>query len=51
MGKKSYAIFDKQTDVEIKENSKTDSFNVFDKKIERINKEISKGVVGQTMTM
>lgn len=51
MGKKSYAIFDKQTDVEIKENSKTDSFNVFDKKIERINKEISKGIVGQTMTM
>ncbi|MDD3079106.1 MAG: DUF935 family protein [Paludibacter sp.] len=51
MGKKSYAIFDKQTDIEIKENSKTDSFNVFDRKIERINKEISKGILGQTMTM
>jgi len=51
MGTASYGIFDKQTEIEIKENQKTDSFNVFDKKIERINKEMSKGVVGQTMTM
>lgn len=51
MGTASYAILDKQVDIEIKENQKTDSFNVFDKKIERVNKEISKGVVGQTMTM
>ncbi len=51
MGTASYGIFDKQTEIEIKENQKSDSFNVFDKKIERINKEISKGVVGQTMTM
>lgn len=51
MGTASYGIFDKQTDIEIKENSKTDSFNVFMQKIQVINKEISKGVVGQTMTM
>jgi len=51
MGTASYGIFDKQTEIEIKENQKTDSFNVFDKKIERINKEMSKGIVGQTMTM
>ena len=51
MGTSSYGIFDKQTEIEIKENQKTDSFNVFDKKIERINKEMSKGIVGQTMTM
>jgi len=48
MGTASYGIFDKQTEIEIKENQKT---YVFDKKIERINKEMSKGVVGQTMTM
>ncbi len=51
MGTSSYAIFDKQTEIEIKENSKADAFNVFYKKIEAVNKEISKGVVGQTMTM
>jgi hypothetical protein len=51
MGTLSYAIFDKQTDIEIKENAKSDSFNVYLQKIALINKEISKGVVGQTMTM
>jgi hypothetical protein len=51
MGTLSYAIFDKQTDIEIKENSKSDAFNVFLQKISIINKEISKGIVGQTMTM
>lgn len=51
MGTMSYGIFDKQTEIEIKENQKTDSFNVFLQKILAINKEISKGIVGQTMTM
>jgi len=51
MGTASYAILDKQVDIEIKENQKTDAFRVFYEKIQAINKEISKGVVGQTMTM
>ncbi|MDD2489237.1 MAG: DUF935 family protein [Bacteroidales bacterium] len=51
MGSAAYGIFDKQTDIEIKENTKTDAFNVYDKKIERINKELSKGVLLETMTM
>jgi phage gp29-like protein len=51
MGTSSYAIFDKQTEIEIKENQKSDSFNVFLQKIQAVNKEISKGIVGQTMTM
>lgn len=51
MGTSSYAILDKQVDIEVKENQKSDSFNVFLQKIEVINKEISKGIVGQTMTM
>jgi len=51
MGTMSYAILDKSTDIEIKENQKTDAFNVFYQKIQAINKEISKGIIGQTMTM
>lgn len=51
MGSANYGIFDKRVDIEIKENSKTDSFNVFLQKITAINKEISKGINGQTMTM
>jgi hypothetical protein len=51
MGTASYAILDKQVDIEVKENQKSDSFNVFLQKINVINKEISKGIVGQTMTM
>ena len=51
MGTAGYAIFDKRTDIEIKENSKNDAYNVFAQKISLLNKEISKGIVGQTMTM
>lgn len=51
MGTASYAIFDKMTDIDIKENKQSDAFNVFFQKIQAINKEISFGVVGQTMTM
>ncbi len=51
MGTASYAIFDKQVDIEIKENQKSDAYQVFFQKINIINKEISKGIVGQTMTM
>lgn len=51
MGVLSYGIFDKRVDLEIKENNKSDSFNVFAKKIELVNKEISKAVLGQTMSM
>lgn len=50
MGTGAYAIFDKRVDLEIKESKQTDAYEVFDKKIDRVNKEISKSVVGQTMT-
>jgi hypothetical protein len=50
MGTSSYGIFDKRVDLEIKESSQRDSFQVFDKKIERVNSEVSKSIVGQTMT-
>lgn len=51
MGTASYGIFDKSTDIEIKESSRTDAYKVYYEKIQAINKEISKGIVGQTMTM
>ena len=51
MGSASYGIFDKRVDLEVKENRQQDAYNVFEKKILRVNSEISKGVVGQTMTM
>jgi hypothetical protein len=52
MGTASYGIFDKQTDIEIKENpARGDAAKIFLDKIAIINKEISKGIVGQTMTM
>lgn len=51
MGSAAWGRFAQGTDIEIKESSKGDAYNVFDKRIERCNSEISKGVNGQTMTM
>ena len=51
MGSLSYGIFDKRVDIELKENNRSDAHKVFSEKIAIINKEISKGILGQTMTM
>ncbi len=50
MGSAPYGVFPIGTEVEIKENSKTDSFNVFYQKIQALDKELSKLVLHQTMT-
>lgn len=50
MGSAPYGVFPIGTEVEIKENSKTDAFAVFFKKIEALDKELSKLVLHQTMT-
>lgn len=50
MGSAPYGVFPIGTEVDIKENSKTDSFNVFYKKIEALDKELSKLILHQTMT-
>jgi hypothetical protein len=50
MGSAPYGVFPIGTEVEIKENSKTDSFNVFYMKIQALDKELSKLVLHQTMT-
>lgn len=50
MGSAPYGVFPLGTEVDIKENAKTDSFNVFYKKIEALDKELSKLFLHQTMT-
>lgn len=50
MGSAPFGVFPLGTEVDIKENSKTDSFQVFYKKIEALDKELSKLVLHQTMT-
>lgn len=39
------------TEIEFVESGKSDSFNVYDKRIDRANSEISKLIIGQTMTI
>jgi hypothetical protein len=50
MGSAAYGVFPIGTEVEIKENSKTDAFNVFHQKIQALDRELSKLVLHQTMT-
>lgn len=50
MGSAPYGVFPMGTEVDIKENSKSDAFQVFYRKIEALDKELSKLVVHQTMT-
>lgn len=51
MGSAAYGVFPEGTEIEIVESSKGDSFNVYDKRIERANSEVSKAILGVTMTM
>ena len=51
MGNASWGLFDDNTDIEIKETAKSDAFNVYDRRIDRANSEISKGILNQTMTI
>jgi phage gp29-like protein len=50
MGSAPYAVFPLGTEIEIKENTKTDAFNVFYMKLQELNRELSKLVLHQTMT-
>lgn len=51
MGAAFWALFPEGTDIEIKESSRGDAYNVYDKRVDRCNSEISKGVLMQTMTI
>ena len=50
-GAAAYGLFPEGTTIDIKESSRTDCFNVYDKRIDRCNSEISKGLLTVTMTM
>lgn len=50
MGAAAWGLFPEGTEVDIKETTRGDAFNVYDKRVERCNSEISKGILGQTMT-
>ncbi|OWP80721.1 hypothetical protein BWK63_09655 [Flavobacterium covae] len=50
MGSAPYGVFPIGTEVDIKENSKSDAFNVFYQKIKALDAELSKLVLHQTMT-
>ena len=51
MGSAGWGIFPEGTEVEIKETTRGDAYNVFDKRIDRANSELSKLVILQTMTI
>lgn len=51
MGGAPWAVFQEGTDIEIKESSRGDAYNVYDKRVDRCNSEISKGILMQTMTI
>jgi len=48
LGKSAWAVLDDEETIEFIENKKSDAFNVYDKFIDKINKEISKAVLGVT---
>lgn len=50
MGSAPYGVFPIGTEIEIKENTKGDAFNVFFQKIKALDSELSKLIVHQTMT-
>lgn len=51
MGNSAWAVLPDGTDIEIKESSRGDAYNVYDKRIDRCNSELSKGTLMQTMTI
>ena len=50
MGSAAYGVFPKEAEIDIKENQKSDAFNVFFKKIERVDAGLSKLILHQTGT-
>lgn len=51
MGLASYAVLPQGTTIQMIENAKTDAYNVYDKRVDRANSELSKLIIGQTMTI
>lgn len=51
MGAASWGLFPEGAEIEIKETSRGDAFNVYDRRIDRANSEMSKCILTQTMTI
>lgn len=51
MGAAFWALFPDGTDIQIVESSRGDAYNVYDRRVDRCNSEISKGILNQTMTI
>lgn len=51
MGAAQYIVTTDGTEIEIKESSRGDAYNVYDKRVDRCNSELSKVVLNQTMTI
>ena len=51
MGSKAWAVLPMESEIELKESSRGDAYNVYDKRIERANSELSKLVLLVTMTI
>ena len=51
MGTEGWGLFQEGTDIKVVESTKGDAFNVYDKRVDRANSELSKLIIGQTMTI
>jgi len=51
MGAALWGVFQEGTDIDVVENTRGDAFNVYDRRIDRANSELSKLIIGQTMTI
>ena len=51
MGSAFWGLFSEGTDIQIVESNRGDAFNVYDRRVDRCNSEISKGILNQTMTI
>lgn len=51
MGAAAYGLFPEGTEIELIESARGDAFNVYDRRIERANGEVSKCILNQTMTI
>lgn len=51
MGASSYGVFPEGTTISFEETSRGDAYNVYDKRLERCDKELSKIILNQTMTI
>ncbi len=51
MGSKAWAVLPSDSEIELKESSRGDAYNVYDKRVDRANSELSKLVLHVTMTI